>query len=194
MYYKNSRTKKARYNISRQERLLKEKGDLKYSINSSNNIDNLINTMIGLKSKFYDKNRIKNNFKSKQYKKRFTSFYKDLADKNILKISCLYLKKNIIAIHIGYEYKRHFYYIFPAYNLEYSKYSPGILLQKKILETEFTEKKNIFDFTIGDENYKFSWANNTVSLSETIFGKGLKGFFIYVFLISKHKIKSILKK
>ena len=67
-------------------------------------------------------------------------------------------------------------------------------MQKKILETEFTEKKNIFDFTIGDENYKFSWANNTVSLSETIFGKGLKGFFIYVFLISKHKIKSILKK
>lgn len=193
LFYNNKKSKKARYNLKRQEKQLSKIGIIKYSITENENIDFFIEKMIEFKSNFYNRNNIKNIFLSTTFKKNFINFYKMLNEKDLLSINCLYLNNEIIAIHIGYIYKKSFYYIFPSYNLNYKEYSPGILLLKYIMKNAFDNKLSKFDFTIGDEEYKLSWSNKNVMLSETIKFISTKGLIPYILISIKNFIKRIVK-
>ena len=51
---------------------------------------------------------------------------------------------------------------------EYDKYSPGVLLLIHMMEKLADEGCQVFDFSIGDEPYKFVWADQHENLSLTI--------------------------
>ena len=192
-FYIDKKSKKARYNLKRQEKQLSKLGLINYTIKESENIDFFLEKMIEFKSSFYSKNNIKNIFISITFKKKFIQFYKNLNEKKLLSINCLYLNNKIIAIHIGYIYKNSFYYIFPSYNLKYKEYSPGILLLKFIMEHTFNNNFSKFDFTIGDEEYKSSWSNKSITTSDTIRFFSIKGLIPYIIIIIKKIVKRIVK-
>ena len=69
-------------------------------------------------------------------------------------ITYLQLDNEIIAAHSGYVYNNICYYLFPVYNINYHKYSPGKILLKKIIDDSKSNSLDYFDLTIGDEDYK----------------------------------------
>ena len=58
---------------------------------------------------------------------------------------------------------------------EYDKYSPGVLLLIHMMETLADEGCQVFDFSIGDEPYKFVWADQHENLSLTIKANTIRG-------------------
>lgn len=99
----------------------------------------------------------------------YEEFYRDQALHNdSIHLSCITLDGQIIATHVGYLYKRRFYYLMPAYNHRYGAYSPGRVLAYYLLRECFAQGVEIFDFSIGNEEYKYEWTRDDVAITSFV--------------------------
>jgi CelD/BcsL family acetyltransferase involved in cellulose biosynthesis len=121
------------------------------------------------------------------------NFYFNLPDNEKLKdlyhFSVLKLNNRVIACHWGIVYKKTFYYLLPSYDIAYAKYSPGKILIFNLIKWSIEQKNEIFDFTIGSEDYKKEWVNKTVKLYQYFKSRTLKGYFFKLFLLSVNYFK-----
>lgn len=104
-------------------------------------------------------------------------------DPNSLKIGILRINNEVIAANIGFVFNQSFYYYMPViFSEKFSKFSPGKILLSCLIEWSINNKLEIFDFGLGDENYKKYWCNDTVNLSRYLNFKSFKGFFAYLLI------------
>ncbi len=81
-------------------------------------------------------------------------------------VSYLSLNKEIIAVHFGYHYRNGtFYYYMPSFANEYAAYSPGRVLIYYLLKLCYEQGVEIFDFTAGNEPYKYDWTRDEASVT-----------------------------
>ena len=174
----------------RKKKQLKKVGNLKFkiAINEKEKIKFMNELIVQKNSRLFSQG-VKDAFKLEDL-----NFYKEFENKNLKNmkthISSLILNNELIAIHWGVIYNKRFYYLLLSMkegNLD--RYSPGRLLISLLIRWSITKKIKVFDFTLGDEDYKKSWSNNTDSLFNHVQLNTLNGFPLY-FLI---KIKLILK-
>jgi CelD/BcsL family acetyltransferase involved in cellulose biosynthesis len=179
----------------RKKKHLKKQGKVKFKIikKESEKI-NYIEELVKQKNKRLSSQGIKAAFKLEDL-----NFYKNFEKKELKKIkthiSALYLNSEIIALHWGVIYKDRFYYLLLSMKEEnLKKYSPGRLLISLLIRWSISKKIKIFDFTLGDENYKKSWANKSDVLFDSIQLISLRGFFLFILLNIKLILKPIYKK
>jgi CelD/BcsL family acetyltransferase involved in cellulose biosynthesis len=79
-------------------------------------------------------------------------------------LSALLLDNAVISAHIGYIGRDNFYYILPAYDAAYARYRPGHLLLRELVDRSAQQGNETFDFGVGDESYKQTWANRRLPL------------------------------
>lgn len=76
-------------------------------------------------------------------------------------LSYLSLNNQIIAVHLGYRYRNDtFYYYMPSFDNEYAAYSPGRVLIYFLLKHCYEHGVEVFDFTAGNEKYKYDWTRD----------------------------------
>jgi CelD/BcsL family acetyltransferase involved in cellulose biosynthesis len=75
-----------------------------------------------------------------------------------LHFSSLNLDSKPIAWHFGFIYNSRFWYIKPAYDVEWQSYSPGTVLLLRLIEASIQRGLSYFDFTWGNESYKRHYA------------------------------------
>ena len=85
----------------------------------------------------------------------------------------------VIAAHSGYTYQKISYYLFPVYDNEFKRYSPGKILLKYIIDDAKNNLFDYFDLTIGSENYKKDYSNRKLNSALFLKSKSLKGLFIF---------------
>jgi CelD/BcsL family acetyltransferase involved in cellulose biosynthesis len=113
-------------------------------------------------------------------------FWKNI---NFCKLS---IDKKVIAYHFGFEYNKKMCWYKPTFNLEFIKFSPGKLLIKRAFEYALLNNFKEFDFLLGDEPYKYQWANcERNSYCITLSNKSLKSKFTNMWYL---KIKPQLKQ
>ena len=101
------------------------------------------------------------------------------------------MDNKIISAHVGYIYKNTFYHIMPTHDIKYSKFSPGNVLLKKMIEIYLDYKDiNFFNFTIGNEVYKKKWSNKNNYLYSLIIFNNFKGFIFSIFYRLKSKLNN----
>lgn len=137
----------------------------------------------------YNKTDKRNIFRNNQYVDFYHKIYNNL-NIETSQISCLYLNDKIISLHLGFYEKNTFFYLMPSYDLSFSKYSPGKILLHHLFDYCRKNNYKYFDFTVGNEDYKKIWANQTLKMLtfKKIFN--LKGIFIHIFLESLSALRS----
>ena len=81
-----------------------------------------------------------------------------------------------------------------AYSLnEYGKYSPGVLLLMHMMEIMAGEGRDYFDFSIGDEPYKFVWADCHENLTISLKPNSFKGWIAQAAILVKLNLKGWVK-
>ena len=120
-----------------------------------------------------------------------TTYAKD----KLVHLSALTLDDKILATHWGLVFNDRFYYLFPSYESnEYAKYSPGTLLLQHLFEWCIDNHLKVFDFTDGDEPYKFFWEDETVKLYDYFEAITIKGKLYILLLELKRIIKLKIKQ
>ena len=179
----------------RKKKQLKKLGNLKFKIIKDKNEKNRI-----LDEFIIQKNiRLSSKGTTEVLESRDLNFYKKFEEK-ISKnykshLSCLILNNNLISIHWGIIYKKRFYYLLLSMKEgEFRRYSPGRLLISLLIRWTITKKLEIFDFTLGDEDYKKSWSNNNSYIYNYIKRVTLNGYYLFLLIKFKLFLKSIDKK
>ena len=175
-------------NIKYQSNRLQKLGKLEFKI-AKDQIEKkkILDFIILHKSKQYINTKAWNLFKIK-FNKDFFLFSNFILKENSY-ITYMQVNDEIIAAHSGYIYQNKCYYLFPVYNKDYNKYSPGKILLKKIIDDSKLKSLEYFDLTIGSENYKKNYSNYKFKSAITMKALSFKGKF-YIFLM---KFREILK-
>lgn len=91
-------------------------------------------------------------------------FYREvvwtLAPTGWLRFSVLLFNQTPLAFHFGFEYGNRLIWYKPTFNVEYARHSPGEVLIKCLLEYALDRGVAEFDFTIGEEAFKYRFANH----------------------------------
>jgi len=178
--------------------------DVKYQTKRLNRDGNLVFNIASTKKerkrvlKFILKNKIAqyiktdgwNLFNINAYKFFFIECHLKLHSN--LYLSYLSLNKNIIAAHSGYIYENNCYYLFPTYDEDFKKYSPGKILLNSLIEDSKIRKLYYFDFTIGSENYKKKWSNNKMDSGTTLKALDFIGLIYVLFIKIRISLKPLI--
>ena len=127
-----------------------------------------------------NKNFVKQNFLSKKISKE---------------IYILKLNKILISMFFVYKVNKNIFYIYPTYNFDYSKISPGNMALK-IYFQKFHNEFDYYDFTVGEEMYKEKWSNEKIFLYDNVQAFTFIGsiYYLNIKLILKLKKVSFLRK
>jgi CelD/BcsL family acetyltransferase involved in cellulose biosynthesis len=96
---------------------------------------------------------------------RNIEFYRRMIQEGLrggwLHISTLVMGGKTISWHIGFLWKGRFYWYKPCYDVREERSQPGHLHIAHLLMMGISEGWEFFDFTVGEERYKLSWASDT---------------------------------
>lgn len=92
-------------------------------------------------------------------KQFYTKLVKSCMPKGWMKFAVVLFNGEPIAFHFGFEYARRFVWYKPSFAPKYLKKSPGEVLLKFLLEYAIEQQLDEFDFTVGDEVFKYRFAN-----------------------------------
>lgn len=79
-------------------------------------------------------------------------------------LSALYAGDHLVAAHFGLISNQVMHLWFPAYNVDFSAYSPGVCLMLNMLEQADTRGISRFDLGKGDERFKQRLSNGTTNV------------------------------
>lgn len=82
-----------------------------------------------------------------------------LLESGWLRFSVLRWRDELLACHFGFFYDRVATWYLPAFNVDYARSSPGVVLLKKLLEDAMTSGAREFDFGLVDSPHKERFAN-----------------------------------
>jgi len=186
---------KTRKNIQadsrRQRRRLAKIGNLHFKVVSDlRDIDTLTSKMIEQKARRYQETGIRNLFEDDMYSIFYLNTAKELVQTGIVHVSGLFLDDTVIAVHWGLVYRDRFYYLMTSFEGgSWRKYSPGRLLLEHLIEWCFDSGIKVFDFTVGDDSYKYNWADKEMKLYDYHEPVNLKGKKYILFTKIRKNIK-----
>jgi len=95
------------------------------------------------------------------YKKRL--FHKDLVDymaqEDMVRIYDLVIEQKCVGSLYAFIKGKSLYYYLSGFDVNYKKYSPGMVLLSYVIKTSISEGFEVFDFLRGEEEYKFLWTD-----------------------------------
>ncbi len=122
----------------------------------------------------------------------YRNFLNKLFVSNNSHLSYLTLNKKIIAVHLGYIIKKKFSYLFPTYDQEYSKFSPGNILLLNLIDSILKDNNGeVIDFTTGDEEYKLRLSNKKNVILYKNIHLSFKGYILKLCYEFLSKLKTI---
>jgi len=157
-YLKGYVSKKLRHNLKNLiNRVQREIGEIALECASPEELDKFFDMHIkewgsrGERSRYLEE-------KNREYDKLLLTNF-EYADFAKLKFG-----EDIVAYHLGYNYRGHFYYTRPTFDIQYSHFSPGKLLLAKLIEREIEHGTKIFDLGRGQQEYKYWFSKDELPL------------------------------
>ncbi len=178
-YIEKFSDKKFFYELQRTTKKLNQENTVNFKILENDELIN-IRSLIVNKAASLNTKKIKHNLDEK-----FINYFVELKKrkKEIFNLSVLEIDKEIIAANLGFVYQNTFYYYMPTiFSDKYRKYSPGKVLIYYLIQWCIKNKIKIFDFGLGDEDYKKYWSNYKINLFRHFDHKGFKGLILLLLL------------
>jgi CelD/BcsL family acetyltransferase involved in cellulose biosynthesis len=110
----------------------------------------------------------------------------DGAQNGTARTFCLYLSNEPIAVIFGLVHRRTFYLILVGFDAaRYARLSPGLLAIEDTMRASFEAGDTVYDFTIGDHDYKLQFGAQAVPLHEWQIARTIRG------QIAMHAIRAL---
>jgi len=196
--FKKNIKKKLLKDTERQQKRLANIGRVEFKIANKENMISFTEKMIFLKSAQYKLKGVENQFINKQNTLFYKNFKINDSSNLIVHVSHLLVDKSVIATHWGIidNLNKVLYYLMPAYDNIWSKYSPGRVHMIELIRWCINNNIKLFDMTGGNEPYKLDWGNQNMNLYNYLSSSTLAGFLFKCFLKLRNirRRKNIVKR
>lgn len=175
--FKATRSTKLFSDNRRRRRRLSEKGRIEVCVPvSPAEATETLTVMARQKSRRWRESRARDLFALPGYLRFYQVLSNTTFEIGRVHISCLRLNNQVLATHWGLIFNRRFYWLMPGYEAgEWARYSVGRLLLENVVEWCISQQISVFDLTVGDESFKFDWADHSLSLYEYLAFRSIKG-------------------
>jgi CelD/BcsL family acetyltransferase involved in cellulose biosynthesis len=152
--------------VGNHRRRLLGRGRLTFEIaKTSQQRDAFLAALIRQKIRLHRETRTSAEFDQPGYREFVTEMTNRPSTAGIIHLSALKVEDTIVAVHWGYVVGSRFYALISAYEGgAWARFSPGRLLYEHFFEWSFAQGIEIFDFGIGDEDYKLEYCDVEIAL------------------------------
>jgi CelD/BcsL family acetyltransferase involved in cellulose biosynthesis len=180
----------------RYRRRLEERGKLTFEIaKTPEQFDTFLDALIRQKIRHHRETLTIAGFDQSGYRNFVTEMTHCLFMASTVHLSALKLDDTIIAAHWGYVVGTRFYYLIPSHEAgAWRRFAPGHLLTEQLFAWSFAQGIEVFDFGVGDEDYKFEHCDVVIPLHVTTISVTFKGVAYSVALNLTEKLRRKLKK
>jgi CelD/BcsL family acetyltransferase involved in cellulose biosynthesis len=157
--YYRTRGSQARYNVRSRERRLRQHGSVHYEHVTAETAPRTLEDAIALHARRWQGQRTSTVFSSHNLGRAFyrASIPHAIRD-GFGDLAVLRVNDRMIASAIGFQRADEYAYYLPAWHPGYHPYAPSTLLLVHLMEYAADHGAARFDFMLGDESYKSSWA------------------------------------
>ena len=99
-------------------------------------------------------------FLDKKQQLFYQSLVNIVSDCGWLRFTIVWWRDTPVSYHFGFNYKGSFIWYKPTFDISLSQFSPGEVLIRQLLLKAIEEDAEIFDFGLGDEDFKKRFATN----------------------------------
>ncbi|HEY1086770.1 MAG TPA: GNAT family N-acetyltransferase, partial [Archangium sp.] len=171
-------------NARQRRRLEKELGPLRFELDDAR--PEAFDACIRWKSSQYLATGLQDMFADP----RNVALFRRLRERGVLQVNSLSAGDKLLAVHFASWHDRRTTWWVPAYDPEWSKFSPGRILLEDLMKASFERKDREFDFLIGAEGYKFMYATHNRVIGE-VGMPPLKDLFVKK---ARREAKAVLEK
>jgi CelD/BcsL family acetyltransferase involved in cellulose biosynthesis len=179
----------------RKERRLAEHGGIRFVMASTaEDRERLLPALFRQKSEGYRALGVADLFAEAGYRDFVTRLAETLNGPTSALLCGLMVGDRVAATCFGIVHDRRLYYLLPAYERdELTRYGPGNVLLYRLFDWCFENGVEIFDFTLGDEPYKFFWSDAEMRMFDHFQGRTLRGWAYVTLLKLAQRAKSRIK-
>lgn len=158
--------KKRRNDLRRCPKLLQEKGKLTFKrIRDFAEIESQFDHFISNYKRRWQAEGMGSQFDDPLKVSHYLNIARKLSPNGWVELATMKLNDEYLAMAFGYIYNGRYYYYTPTFNPDYSRYSPGNLLIKCLIESFYQEGQvKTFDLLRGAETYKYVWSKEELVL------------------------------
>ena len=174
----------------RQMRRLEAIGPVRFLMASKKDTsEKILEKMIEQKRRRYLETRGLDGFERPGYREYFRAMTRHYWPSGCIHISALLVGDDIVATHWGLFTTDRFYYLMPAYEANWSKYSPGRLLMEELVRWCQEQGLPSFDLGIGDEKYKMRFNGAELKLFRGMYATSILGLSYLSVIRARKRIR-----
>ena len=176
-YHAGKRSAKSRRRLREKEKRLARHGEVRLVFHTDVcERVRIIEDILRLKSAQLDEIGGRNIFSRPDVQRFFAALVADPAAIPATPVFTLYAGDTPAAAGFGLIHARRFYYVIPTYRPDvFHNCSAGAILLNRLLEWSIDQGFTTFDFTLGDEAYKFDWADTELAIGHALVPLTIKG-------------------
>lgn len=175
--YVGAMSKKKRYNLSRERKILCEEHKAEFlRMNSAESLATAIDTLFDLHAKRAQDKGLSSNFTGPSTIKFHQLLGTRLVESGRVRLYLLKIGQEVIATVYGFLLHREFAFYQTGLDPAWKKYSPGKVMISIVLEDLAAQGVSLFDFLGGGDEYKQFWATGSRKMdSFIVFNKTTAG-------------------
>lgn len=126
-------------------------------------------------------------------------FFLDLATnarmRDLVHVSRLDVGETWAAINLGLQFHGCYYHVLASYDEGIvARFGPGAAHLRDLISRAIGLALHQFDFTVGDERYKFEWSDTSVDLYDHVQAAGPLGWVVAKQSIARRRLKRMIKQ
>lgn len=184
-----------RKNFRLHAKKLNEIGEVRfihYGNNGDEDVSKIIPTIIEIFNKRWEAKKKVSPLLLPEKREFIEEVAKCFQKKNWLDLVILKCNGQIVAYILGFCYNRKYWSWNTAFDPDFSKFGPGALILKEVIEYAFKKNLSEFDILQGKHPYKTKMARGERKTFEILIFK--KGLFAYIFYLWTVKLRPWLKR
>lgn len=195
-YYAAKRSSATRKTARRKLRQLEEHGPVRLvEVLDPAESTRTLETLIDQKSGFFARMGVENMFRRPGYREFYLAIATDSEARQLVHVSRLDVGSTIAAANVGLQFRGCYYLTLSSYqDGELARHGPGRVHLQELLRHAIERGFRHFDFTIGDEPYKYDWADNKLVLHDHLAPVSARGFLVVSPILLWRRVKRFLKQ
>ena len=159
----------------RERRLVKDHGPLRFCLHTDG-LERVLEHLIDIKRKQYSRTGVPDVMRPEWKRRLMQALAQETDSQCTGTLSTVHAGETWVASHLGLRHGALLHYWFPVYNQNLSKYSPGHILIKEIIEQTPSAGISEMDFGCGEGQHKKSYVRETYFVYRDFWkGAGLSG-------------------
>ena len=194
-FYTKLRSTNTRGNLRRKEKHLAKLGDLQFTqVTGPEERRKLVKKILSWKKNQLNRRGARNPFTNRAVFDFFTLLARQKSATDLLRVFVLRVDQTPLAAALILSDKTRFL-LYQTVFLPgpHMRYSPGNILLRNLIREAVETGYELFDFSLGDEHYKFDWCSDHTVLSTSIFALRPCGHLAVPVIVTRNKLIAIIK-